>query len=202
MPDNATSQDWNELPDEELIGITLKGETRAFDELIRRHSRKLHAMLLQMLASEADAYDVAQESFLRAFRSLRYFNKKSAFYTWLYAIAANQARNFLRKRKRENAFSIDDDENGDPLEKDSELADRAIDSDPVRGAHITDLKKRLRKALNQLSPSHREVVTLSDIMGLSYQEISKMLHVSEGTLRSRIFYAHKQLQSLLGDIER
>ena len=117
-------------------------------------------------------------------------------------IAANQARNFLRKRKRENAFSIDDDENGAPLEKDSELADQALDADPVRGAHITDIKKRLRKALNQLSPSHREVVTLCDIMGLSYQEISKMLHVSEGTLRSRIFYAHKQLQSLLGDLER
>ncbi len=202
MPDDATPQGWNELPDEELIRITLSGETRAFDELIHRHSRKLHAMLLQMLGSEADAYDVAQEAFLRAFRSLRYFNQKSAFYTWLYTIAANQARNFLRKRKRENSFSIDDDENGAPLEKDSELADQALDADPVRGAHITDIKKRLRKALNQLSPTHREVVTLCDIMGLSYQEISKLLHVSEGTLRSRIFYAHKQLQSLLGDLER
>lgn len=196
------AEDWDELPDEKLIEITLAGKTRAFDVLIRRHSRKLHSMLLQMLDSEADAYDVAQEAFLRAFRSLRYFNGQSAFYTWLYTIAANQARNFIRKRKRERIVSIDNDENGDPLEKDTDLADQAIDADPVRGAHITDIKSRLREALNQLSPAHREVVTLCDIMGLSYQEISQMLHVSEGTLRSRIFYAHKQLQSLLGDIDR
>ena len=202
MPDHEPNEEWNELPDEELIRITLTGETRAFDVLIRRYSRRLHAMLLQMLSSEADAYDVAQEAFLRAFRSLRYFNQKSAFYTWLYTIAANQARNFIRKRKRDRAFSIDDDENGTPMEKDSELADQRPDADPVRSAHIADIKKRLRKAMEQLSPAHRAVVTLCDVMGLSYQEISKLLHVSEGTLRSRIFYAHKQLQSLLGDIER
>lgn len=202
MSATEPEENWKELPDEELIRITLTGETRAFDELIRRHSRRLHAMLLQMLGSEADAYDVAQEAFLRAFRSLRYFNQKSAFYTWLYTIAANQARNFIRKRKRDRAISINDDENGDPLEKDSELADQAVDADPVRKAHIADIKKRLRKAMEQLSPSHREVVTLCDVMGLSYQEISKILHVSEGTLRSRIFYAHKQLQSLLGDLDR
>ena len=202
MSSEDQQQDWDELSDEKLIQITLSGETRAFDILIRRHSRKLHAMLLQMLDSEADAYDVAQEAFLRAFRSLRYFNGQSAFYTWLYTIAANQARNFIRKRKRERSFSLDNDENGNPLEKDAELADQALDADPVRGAHIKDIKSRLKAALQQLSPAHREVVTLCDIMGLSYQEISKMLHVSEGTLRSRIFYAHKQLQSLLGDIDR
>lgn len=202
MSPDQQEEDWNELPDEKLIEITLAGKTRAFDILIRRHSRKLHAMLLQMLDSEADAYDVAQEAFLRAFRSLRYFNGQSAFYTWLYTIAANQARNFIRKRKRERSFSLDNDENGDPLEKDADLADQAVDADPVRGAHITDIKARLKSALEQLSPAHREVVTLCDIMGLSYQEISKMLHVSEGTLRSRIFYAHKQLQSLLADVDR
>lgn len=196
------AEEWNEQPDDRLIELTLSGETRAFDELIRRHSRRLHAMLLQMLGSEADAYDVAQEAFLRAFRNLRYFDGRSAFYTWLYTIAANQARNFIRKRKRERTFSLDNDEHGTPLEKDSELADRAVDADPVRGAQLTDIKARLREAMQALSPAHREVVTLCDIMGLSYQEIAEMLHVSEGTLRSRIFYAHKQLQSMLGDIER
>lgn len=202
MCPDPQAEEWNKLLDEQLIELTLNNQTRAFDELIRRHSRKLHAMLLQMLGSEADAYDVAQEAFLRAFRSLRYFNGQSAFYTWLYTIAANQARNFIRKRKRERAFSLDNDEHGTPLEKDSELADQGVTADPVRGAHITDIKSRLRAALLQLSPAHREVVTLCDIMGLSYQEIAEMLNVSEGTLRSRIFYAHKQLQSLLGDIDR
>ncbi len=188
-----------EQTDEDLIRQTLEGKTRAFDELVRRHSRKLHVMLMQMVGSEADAYDIAQEAFLKAFRSLRYFNGASAFYTWLYTIAANQARNFLHKRKRENSYSIDNTENGDPLEKNPELADAGLAADPVRGAHVTDLKTRLRNAINQLSPSHREVVTLCDIMGMSYPEISKMLHISEGTLRSRLFYAHRQLQGLLAD---
>lgn len=187
------------MNDEELIRQTLGGKTRAFDELVRRHCRKLHSMLLQMLGSEADAYDIAQESFLRAFHSLRYFHGNSTFYTWLYSIAANQARNFLRKRKRENSYSLDNDENGNPLEKNAELADKTLDSDPVRQAQIQDLKKKLAAAIKELSPAHREVVQLCDIQGMSYPEIAAMLHISEGTLRSRLHYAHKQLQGLLSD---
>ncbi len=188
-----------EPSDELLIRQTLDGQTQAFDTLVRRHSRKLHAMLMQMVGSEADAYDIAQEAFLKAFRSLRYFNGQSAFYTWLYSIAANQARNFLRKRKRENSFSLNNDEKGDPLEKSNELADTNRVSDPIRQAHINDLKKKLTEAINELSPAHREVVTLCDIRGMSYAEISELLHISEGTLRSRLHYAHRQLQGILAD---
>lgn len=193
------SENFAEMTDELLVKRTLEGKTRAYDELVRRHSRKLHSMLFQMVNSEADAYDIAQESFLKAFHSLRYFNGNSAFYTWLYSIAANQARNFLRKRKRESSFSIDNDENGDPLEKNEELADRGIASDPVRRAQIADLKKKLAAAINELSPAHREVVTLCDIQGMSYPEIAAILHISEGTLRSRLHYAHRQLQGILAD---
>lgn len=189
-----------DLSDEELIERTLGGKTRAFDELIRRHSRKLTGTLVKMLNSEADAYDVAQESFLKAFHSLRYFKGNSSFYTWLYSIALNQARNFLRKRKRERSgYSIDDTENGDPLEKDGELADKAPESDPVRSAQNTDLRKKLAYAISQLSPAHQEVVNLCDIQGLSYPEIAKIINISEGTLRSRLHYAHKQLQGILAD---
>lgn len=189
-----------ELSDEELIERTLGGKTRAFDELIRRHSRKLTGTLVKMLNSEADAYDVAQESFLKAFHSLRYFKGNSSFYTWLYSIALNQARNFLRKRKRErNSYSIDDAENGDPLEKHEELADKGAESDPVRRAQNADLRKKLAAAIAQLSPAHQEVINLCDIQGLSYPEIAKIINISEGTLRSRLHYAHKQLQGLLAD---
>lgn len=196
MADGAPTQ---QPDDEVLVQETLDGKTQAFDELVRRHSRKLHAMLLQMVGSEADAYDIAQESFLKAFHSLRYFNGRSAFYTWLYSIAANQARNFIRKRKRENTSSIDNDENGDRLEKDNDLADPALTADPARRAHLTDLRRKLIAALDKLSPAHREVVTMCDIHGLSYPEISRILNISEGTLRSRLHYAHRLLQGLLAD---
>lgn len=199
MSENLKPAKLQELSDEGLIKLTLDGTTRAYDELIRRHSRRLHVMIMQMVNSEADAYDIAQDAFLKAYHSLRYFNGNSAFYTWLYTIAANQARNFIRKRKRMNTFSIDNDENGDPKEKNTELSDTALAADPVRGANVSDLKVRLKQAIDQLSPSHKEVVTLSDIMGMSYAEMSKILKVSEGTLRSRLHYAHRHLQSLLQD---
>lgn len=195
-----TTAPFTALSDEELIERTLDGKTRAFDELIRRHSRKLTGTLVKMLNSEADAYDVAQESFLKAFHSLRYFKGDSSFYTWLYSIALNQGRNHLRKRKREQkGFSIDDAENGDPLEKNDDLADKGMGSDPVRNAQNSDLRKKLAYAISRLSPAHQEVVNLCDIQGLSYPEIAKIINISEGTLRSRLHYAHKQLQGLLAD---
>ncbi len=190
---------YENVTDASLVESTLAGETRAFDELIRRHSRKLHAMLLQMVGNEADAFDVGQEAFLKAFHSLRYFSGKSAFYTWLYSIAANHARNFLRKRKRENTYSLDSNDSGDPLEKDSRLADQGLESDPVRQAEVKDLKVKLFDAINALSPAHREVVILCDVQGMSYPEIAEVLNISQGTLRSRLHYAHKQLQGILAE---
>ena len=196
---SPSRESFAEQPDEELIKSTLAGQTRAYDELIRRHSRKLNAMLVQMLNSEADAYDVAQESFLKAFHSLRYFKGNSSFYTWLYTIALNNARNYMRKRKRERSYSLDNDEKGNPLEKDAELADANLESDPIRKAQINDLRDKLARAISQLSPAHQEVVNLCDIQGLSYPQIAKLINISEGTLRSRLHYAHRQLQGLLAD---
>lgn len=198
---NNAKENYPNLEDEELIRRTLDGKTRAFDELVRRHSRKLNAMLIAMLNNEADAYDVAQTSFLKAFHSLRYFKGQSSFYTWLYSIALNQARNFLRKRKRErdNSYSLDNDENGDPLEKNADLSDTNRAADPVRQANIAELRKKLHRAISQLSPAHQEVINLCDIQGLSYPEISKIINISEGTLRSRLHYARRQLQGLLAE---
>lgn len=198
---NNAKENYSNLEDEELIRRTLDGQTRAFDELVRRHSRKLNAMLIAMLNNEADAYDVAQTSFLKAFHSLRYFKGQSSFYTWLYSIALNQARNFLRKRKRErdNSYSLDNDENGDPLEKNADLSDTNRAADPVRQANIAELRKKLQRAISQLSPAHQEVINLCDIQGLSYPEISKIINISEGTLRSRLHYARRQLQGLLAE---
>ncbi|MBQ2813436.1 MAG: sigma-70 family RNA polymerase sigma factor [Akkermansia sp.] len=200
MKDNAKTQ-LPELSDEDLIQRTLEGETRAYDELVRRHSRKLTSMLVSMLNNEADAYDVAQMSFLKAFHSLRYFKGQSSFYTWLYSIALNQGRNFLRKRRRErnSSYSLDNTENGDPLEKNAELSDTNRSSDPVRQAQIADLRKKLTHAISQLSPAHQEVINLCDIQGLSYPEIAKFINISEGTLRSRLHYARRQLQGILAE---
>ena len=201
MSDRLKLAQLRELEDESLIQLSLSGVRRAYDELIKRHSRRLHTMLMQMLNSETDAYDIAQEAFVKAYRSLHTFNGNSAFYTWLYTIALNEARNFIRRenKRRKNNISIDNDVNGDPKEKSMDLADSSRESDPLRNANVGDLKTRLRHALNQLSPEHREVVQLCDIAGMNYAEVACMLKIPEGTLRSRLHYAHRYMQSLLKD---
>ncbi len=199
MDTKKTITNYAEADDTVLVDLSRNGDTQAYDTLVRRHSRRLHSMLCQMTGNESDAYDIAQDAFIKAYHSLRYFSGRSAFYTWLYSIAANEGRSFLRKKKRENSYSINNDEHGDALEKDARLADNSITADPERLAHIKDLKAKLIRALDTLSFKHREVVNLYDIQGLSYGEIAKLLNISEGTLRSRLHYAHKQLQGLLSD---
>lgn len=201
MSDKLKRAQLKELEDESLIQLSLSGVRRAYDELIRRHSRRLHSMLMQMLNSETDAYDIAQEAFVKAYRSLRSFNGNSAFYTWLYTIALNEARNFIRRenKRRKSNISIDNDVNGDPKEKNIDLADSSREADPLRNANVGDLKSRLKYALSQLSPEHREVVQLCDMAGMNYSEVAAMLKIPEGTLRSRLHYAHRYMQSLLKD---
>ncbi|MFR1411285.1 MAG: sigma-70 family RNA polymerase sigma factor [Akkermansia sp.] len=93
--------DYTTLEDTELVARAREGDSRAFDELVIRHSRKLHATLYQMTDNYDDAYDIAQEAFSKAYRALRYFNGQSAFYTWLHSIAVNHARNFLKNATAE-----------------------------------------------------------------------------------------------------
>ncbi len=188
------------LEETELVKLSQEGILAAFDELLKRNIRRIVGMLTQMLKSETDAYDVAQTAAIKAYRSIKSFNGTSQFYTWMYTIALNEARNFLRKEtKHRNQTSLNDDTNGDPLEKDSHAADRSLVSDPVRQAQVSDLKTSLKKALAQLSDAHREVVIMCDIEGMSYMEVSQILQVPEPTLRSRLHYAHRYLQSLLKD---
>ncbi len=190
---------YTNLEDTELVEKAREGDSRAFDELVIRHSRKLHATLFQMTDNYDDAYDIAQEAFSKAYRALRYFNGQSAFYTWLHSIAVNHARNFLKKRNRRVTYSLDDDEYGDHAEKNKNMADESVRADTERRHHQKEHQIKINEAINQLSTKHREVVVLHDIKGLNHTEIAVMLNISEGTLRSRLHYAHKELQGLLAE---
>lgn len=188
-----------ELHDDDLVSRCKDGSTPAYDELVIRHSRKLTATLYQMTGNYDDAFDIAQEAFAKAYRALKFFNGQSAFYTWLHSIALNHARNFLKRRNKRITYSMDDDEYGNHAEKNMHLADESHEADPEKSVHMAELNIKLREAVNQLSKKHRDVVIMHDINGLSHAEISVILDISEGTLRSRLHYAHKQLQALLSD---
>ena len=170
----------------------------AFDELVIKYTPKLYGLVYNMTSNHEDTNDILQEVFAKAYRALKRFQGKSAFYTWIYAIAVNMSLNFLKKRGRRRKLSLDDVDKG--IENDKDFIEATSKSDPVREATINELQKRLNSAMMELSEDHRAVVTMFDIQGMPHAEISEILGVSEGTVRSRLFYAHRQLQTYLGDI--
>jgi len=185
-------------PDAELVARTQAGELAAFDELVRRHSQRLYALIYHMTSHREDAHDLLQDVFAKAFRSLGRFRGQSQFYTWLYSIATNMTLNFLKKRnRRARAMSLDDLDAG--LERHEQFIALTSPRSPDKETSLKELQKKLNESMQNLSDDHRAVVVMYDIQGLPHAEISRIMGVSEGTVRSRLFYAHRQLQSQLGD---
>jgi RNA polymerase sigma-70 factor (ECF subfamily) len=186
--------------DRELVARAQEGDTRAFDELVRKHSPKLYSLVYNMTSNHEDTNDLLQDIFAKAYRSLKRFQGKSAFYTWIYSIAVNMTLNFLKKRNRQRKLSLDDvDQN---IQNDADFIEHTSKTDPVREVNILELQQRLNAALQTLSDDHRAVVTMFDIMGMPHNQISEILGVSSGTVRSRLFYAHRQLQNYLEEFRQ
>lgn len=184
--------------DIELVSLAQEGSTRAFDELVRRYTPKLYGMIFNMTSNREDTADLLQDVFAKAYRSLKRFMGRSSFYTWIYSISVNMTLNFLKKRGRYHKVSLDDVDTG--IESDPEFIKvTTANGGTMRDVHVHELQKRLNEAMMHLSEDHRTVVTLYDIQGLQHSEISQILGVSEGTVRSRLFYAHRQLQNYLED---
>jgi RNA polymerase sigma factor (sigma-70 family) len=182
-------------PDAELVQRAQDGDTRAFDELVMKYSRKLYGLVYNMTSNKEDTHDLLQDIFAKAYRSLKRFRGKSTFYTWIYSISVNMSLNFLKKRKRRAGYSFDDIDSG--IQNDPAFIDQAYHANPRRQSNINELQKKLNEAMQELSEDHRSVVTMFDIQGMPHAEISRILGVSEGTVRSRLYYAHKQLQGYL-----
>jgi RNA polymerase sigma-70 factor (ECF subfamily) len=182
-------------PDQELVARARQGDTRAFDALILKHGDKLYGLVYHMTSHKEDTHDLLQEVFARAYQSLGKFRGQSTFYTWIHQIAVNLTLNFLKKRKRRSGLSLSGLDKA--LHDDEAFADGTLQANPERHSDIKDLQVRLNEAMQKLSEPHRMVVTLYDIQGMPHSEIAKILKTSEGTVRSRLHYAHLQLQSVL-----
>jgi RNA polymerase sigma-70 factor (ECF subfamily) len=148
-----------------------------------------------MTSNHEDTNDLLQDIFSKAYRSIKGFQGKSSFSTWMHSISVNMAINFLKKRARRMTMSLDDVDNG--IANDAEFIQATSDFDPRHRANLSELQKKLNEAMMKLSEQHRVVVTMFDIQGMPHAEIAKILKVSEGTVRSRLFYAHRQLQNHL-----
>lgn len=188
-----------EPTDAELVARTKDGDASAFDELVRRYSPRVYGLVYNMTSNHEETNDLLQDIFLKAFRSIRGFRGDSSFYTWIHTIAANMTINFLKKRNRRRGVSLNDVDAHIENDPDYIEATSSSASNPRREANLAELQKKLNEALQKLSHDHRAVVTMFDIQGMPHAEIARILGISEGTVRSRLFYAHRQLQSYLGE---
>jgi RNA polymerase sigma factor (sigma-70 family) len=194
-PADSTSRQSGEIADRVLVERTQGGDPTAFDELVRRYQPRLLGMLYNMTSNQSDAWDLAMETFEKAYSSIHSFRLDAEFYTWLYRIGFNLTVNFIKRNKHRHNLSMDDEDLD--LQNRSEFIDGRAAGDAEKQARLTELKKKLNESLMKLSDEHRAVVTLFDIQGLSHAEISKIMSCKEETVRSRLFYAHKQLQKYL-----
>lgn len=183
--------------DAELVALSREGDTAAYSELVRRYQKKIYGLIYNMTSHREDAEDLVQDVFVKAYASLKRFQGSSSFYTWIYRIAVNRTINFLKKRSRTAAMSLDDMDAG--IERDPAYVDLSARESPVRDASVSELQEKLNRALMTLSEKHRTVVVLHDIQGVPHEEIARMLKCSEGTVRSRLFYARQHLQRELAE---
>jgi RNA polymerase sigma-70 factor (ECF subfamily) len=173
--------------DLELIRRSQAGDPEAFGQLVTKYRAKIYTMLYGMVRHENDAWDLAQEAFLQAWRSIHKFEGRSSFYTWLYRLTVNLAIDSLRRKGRYVEVELDD----------------AIPSSlpsPRANCGRTEISEFINAALAQLSPDHRVAIVLKEIEDLQYQEIADILNISIGTVMSRLFYGRRKLQSILRPI--
>ncbi len=185
------------VEDRVLVHRALEGDLSAYDDLVRRYQERVYATLYHMTSNHEDANDLTQEAFIKAFKALPTFKGDSSFFTWIYRIAVNRAINWLKSRKNKPQLSLNDlDFNA---EHDPDIVALISDRTPRREAGLSELQEKLNEAMQKLSDTHRLVVTMHDVQGMSHEEISKIMDCNTGTVRSRLFYARQQLQAHLSD---
>jgi RNA polymerase sigma-70 factor (ECF subfamily) len=163
-----------------------RGSAKAFETIVKSTMQRAFAVALGLVGNVEDAWDLSQECYLAAHKARRSFDTDRPFFPWFYRILRNRCLNFIERRKRRREISLD------VL---VERTDRAIS--PETALIRREQKEKLWKVLFTLSPEHREIIVLREFQELSYQEISHMLRIAEGTVMSRLYYARKALHDAL-----
>ena len=183
--------------DHELVVRVQQGDKKAFDLLVLKYQLRLSKLVSRFLRNQSDVPDVVQEAFIKAYRALPNFRGESAFYTWLYRIAINTAKNHLVAQSRKspaNSIDVQDAEDYGASEWLKEFAS------PEREALASELEATIHQAMGDLPSDLREAITLREIEGLSYEDIAAVMDCPIGTVRSRIFRAREAIDSKLEPI--
>jgi RNA polymerase sigma-70 factor (ECF subfamily) len=189
--------------DQQLVERAQRGDKRAFEMLVMKYQRKLGRLLSRLVRDPAEVEDVTQEAFIKAYRALPGFRGDSAFYTWLYRIGINTAKNYLVALGRRAPTSTSfDNEEAESFEDADALRDSSTPESELIGKEIGNTVNRAMEALPE---DLRTAITLREIEGLSYEEIANVMNCPIGTVRSRIFRAREaiaaELRPLLGTDE-
>lgn len=178
-----------------LVEMAQQGDSRAFGILIENYERLVYNVVYRMLPNHEDVKDVSQEVFLKAYKYLGKFDGKASFSTWIYRIAVNTSIDELRKRKGHETISIDKetDTNEGILKKEYADHSAGVEEQVIAKESMAQIKQ----AMENLSTEHRVIITLRDLEGLSYAEISEITETSLGTVKSRLARARKALKDLI-----
>jgi RNA polymerase sigma-70 factor (ECF subfamily) len=180
------------LPDRDLVRLSRSGRSDAFGELVTRHQQKIYNVVVRFCGHAEDAADITQRAFLNAYRKIGDFKGDSAFSTWIYRIAFNQAVSFRRENRRPMA-SLDDGDDRAPFEPADPRA-------PEASLESEEAGKKVRQALHLLNDDDRRIILLKDLQGCSYEEIAAILKIPKGTVRSRLHRARLELKEKLKPI--
>lgn len=178
-----------------IVQKVKEGNVGAFDQLVRKYREQIFGVIYNLTSNRADASDLTQDTFIKAFQAIGRFKGKSSFFTWLYRIAINTSMTFLKKQGRRRYINV---ETLTEEASSAEIVEKLVAKNrSEKGALVHELQEKLNESLQKLSPKHRTVVILHEIQGLEHSEIAEITKTSVGTVRSRLHYAKQQLQSYL-----
>lgn len=177
------------ISDEQLIARFQLGDVQAYDLLVRRYKDQLLNFVYRFVGNRTDSEDIVQETFLRVYKNKHMYKEIAKFSTWVYTIAGNLAKTELRRRKRHKIFSVSNFVNE---ERDYDIPDR--EHSPERKVDSTIQEDIIQKAIEKLPAKFREVIILRDIQGFAYEEISQILDIPLGTVKSRVNRGRLKLQ--------
>ncbi len=185
--------------DQRLVERVQKGDKRAFDLLVKKYQHKIIALVGRYINDPHEQQDVAQEAFIKAYRAINNFRAESAFYTWMYRIAINTAKNHLVSRSRRPPGTDVDMEDAENFSLTSSMRDN---DSPEANLMRDELETRIFATLNQLPDDLKTAISLREFEGLSYEDIAQIMQCPVGTVRSRIFRAREAIDKAIAPLVR
>ena len=178
-----------------MIEKAKSGDMAAFEQLVLKYQSIIYNTAYKICSNPEDAYDITQETLLKIYKNIKYFEGKSKFTTWIYRIVTNTALDFIKKHKKANIYSL----NAEMGEDGDSYIDKIQDNSPTPQELVesAETQKLVQEAMDKLSPNHKAVLVLRDINGLSYEEIAQVLMCSEGTVKSRLNRARNALYEII-----